>query len=255
MLTKLMHVMVKLYFESFPPGNEQLLIILKTIKVFGLSVFLFILPVFINHIMHVKLNLLKKAVFLSISLSALSLYILKAMFKYHLVYDYFIINTFFVLLIAYCICTVVFNLKNVSDKKLKIIILTFLILAVVFFPLEILDIILGETSIQLPVSSIIINTLSIIFCFFYLASPMVKEKDRLKDQAADQSGDYFQTKYNITRREKEIIKLIKTGYSNSEISDKMLISVSTVEKHIYNIYQKLNVKNRIQLINLIQSDL
>ena len=84
---------------------------------------------------------------------------------------------------------------------------------------------------------------------------MVKEKDRLKDQAADQSGDYFQTKYNITRREKEIIKLIKTGYSNSEISDKMLISVSTVEKHIYNIYQKLNVKNRIQLINLIQSDL
>lgn len=59
-------------------------------------------------------------------------------------------------------------------------------------------------------------------------------------------------KYSITQREKEIIKMILGGASNKDIEDKLFISSSTVRNHIYNIYQKLGIQNRIELINLIK---
>lgn len=63
----------------------------------------------------------------------------------------------------------------------------------------------------------------------------------------------FFNKYGITEREQEIIRLILEGKSNREIEDRLYISYTTVKTHIYNIYKKLNIKNRWQLINLMQN--
>ena len=61
------------------------------------------------------------------------------------------------------------------------------------------------------------------------------------------------SKYNISEREQEIILLILKGKSNKEIEDELFISLKTVKNHIYNIYQKLKVNNRFQLINLLNN--
>ncbi len=45
----------------------------------------------------------------------------------------------------------------------------------------------------------------------------------------------------LTRREREILKLIAEGYKNKEISRELSISVKTVEKHRANIMTKLNL--------------
>ncbi len=55
----------------------------------------------------------------------------------------------------------------------------------------------------------------------------------------------------ISPREKEIITLIMKGYSNQKISDQLFISLSTVKTHIRNIFQKLNVKSRFEIISRI----
>jgi DNA-binding NarL/FixJ family response regulator len=47
----------------------------------------------------------------------------------------------------------------------------------------------------------------------------------------------------VTRREKEILKLIGEGYKNREIADLLSISVKTVEKHRSNIMKKLDLHN------------
>ena len=52
----------------------------------------------------------------------------------------------------------------------------------------------------------------------------------------------------LTNRETEILNLICQGLSNSEISDKLCLSLRTVEGHKSNLFSKTEVKNSISLI-------
>ena len=52
----------------------------------------------------------------------------------------------------------------------------------------------------------------------------------------------------LTDREIEILLILAKGLSNNKIADRLLISPETVKRHLYNIYQKLKVKNRHEAI-------
>lgn len=52
----------------------------------------------------------------------------------------------------------------------------------------------------------------------------------------------------ITKREKEILKLIAEENSNQEIADKLFLSLRTVETHRFNLTQKLGAKNTAALV-------
>lgn len=53
----------------------------------------------------------------------------------------------------------------------------------------------------------------------------------------------------LSKREKEILEMLSTGLLYKEISDKLFISSETVRKHVYHIYEKLHVSNRIEAVN------
>ncbi len=65
--------------------------------------------------------------------------------------------------------------------------------------------------------------------------------------------DQFVVKYNISPRECEIVSMLVQGYSNRMIAEKLFISAMTVKNHIYHIYQKTSVGNKVKLVNLINS--
>ena len=50
----------------------------------------------------------------------------------------------------------------------------------------------------------------------------------------------------LTERQIEILAMVAVGSTNDEISDKLCISPHTVKTHLYNIFKKINVPNRIQ---------
>ncbi len=52
----------------------------------------------------------------------------------------------------------------------------------------------------------------------------------------------------ITRREKEVLQLIAEGLTNTEIADKLFISIPTVNTHRKSILEKFEVKNTATLI-------
>lgn len=56
---------------------------------------------------------------------------------------------------------------------------------------------------------------------------------------------------NLSRREIDIIQLIKEGNSSKEIAVRLDISLKTVEVHRYNILKKLKLKNTAALVNFI----
>jgi DNA-binding CsgD family transcriptional regulator len=59
--------------------------------------------------------------------------------------------------------------------------------------------------------------------------------------------------YGITQREREVMELIVRGKSNREIEEELFVSFSTVKNHAYNLYRKLGVKSRAQLIHLVMA--
>lgn len=67
-----------------------------------------------------------------------------------------------------------------------------------------------------------------------------------------ENGKEILKNLGITEREKEIIDLLLKGYDNKKICEELFISLNTVKTHIYSIYQKTNVKNRMELANLIK---
>ncbi len=53
--------------------------------------------------------------------------------------------------------------------------------------------------------------------------------------------------YNITPRERNVLKLIADGYSNIQIANELVISLNTVKNHVANIINKLSLKDRTQI--------
>ncbi|MEP6675037.1 MAG: response regulator transcription factor [Ferruginibacter sp.] len=58
------------------------------------------------------------------------------------------------------------------------------------------------------------------------------------------------TFFNLTERENEILELLVEGLMYREIGARLFISGNTVKKHVMNIYNKLHVNSRIQVIHL-----
>lgn len=50
----------------------------------------------------------------------------------------------------------------------------------------------------------------------------------------------------LTEREYEVLKLVITGKSNTEIAEELLISVHTAKAHVCSILQKMSVTDRVQ---------
>jgi DNA-binding NarL/FixJ family response regulator len=59
----------------------------------------------------------------------------------------------------------------------------------------------------------------------------------------------------LTKRESEILGTIAEGATNEEIADKFFISTHTVKSHLYNIFKKVGVSNRLQAALWARSNL
>lgn len=61
-------------------------------------------------------------------------------------------------------------------------------------------------------------------------------------------------KYSLTKRESELIELVKAGVTREMLGSKMNISPNTVKKHISNIYRKMNITNEMQFFTIINGE-
>ena len=99
--------------------------------------------------------------------------------------------------------------------------------------------------------TLITHSLFSIFVFFYILRHYMinyePEPISLKDELAA-----FYTEHAVSPREQEIITRVIEGKSNREIGEVLFISANTVKTHIRNIYKKLGVSNRVQLVHAIK---
>jgi LuxR family transcriptional regulator, maltose regulon positive regulatory protein len=83
--------------------------------------------------------------------------------------------------------------------------------------------------------------------------------DRMTHRDGDKPGAWTSSKASpllanqvlsepLSEREVEVLGLIAEGYANNDIARQLFIALSTVKRHINNIYGKLGVKNRTQAV-------
>ncbi|MBB4807740.1 DNA-binding NarL/FixJ family response regulator [Chryseobacterium defluvii] len=73
-------------------------------------------------------------------------------------------------------------------------------------------------------------------------------KERMINFISSEGQQRLHIKDPLTRREMEILKLICDGLSSKDISEKLFISINTVETHRKRILLKLNVKNSVGVV-------
>lgn len=79
-------------------------------------------------------------------------------------------------------------------------------------------------------------------------SPMSSDIAR-KIVAKMQHHDQPRPDYGITPREVDVLTMLAKGLTYNEVADGLFISVKTLKKHIYNIYEKLHVNNKVEALN------
>jgi DNA-binding NarL/FixJ family response regulator len=60
--------------------------------------------------------------------------------------------------------------------------------------------------------------------------------------------EILKKKFNLTKREIEVVKLICAGFSNKIIAEKLFVSEYTVKDHLKHIMEKLGANSRNQII-------
>lgn len=62
------------------------------------------------------------------------------------------------------------------------------------------------------------------------------------------------TNYDLTKRETEVLEHLSKGLNYGEIAENLFISQGTIRKHIENIYRKLQVRNKLEAVNLAKRE-
>ena len=86
-----------------------------------------------------------------------------------------------------------------------------------------------------------------------LGALLEEEATRKGIERRNDPASQLMAKHGLTMREQEVALLIVSGRDDREIADALCISLSTLRKHIYNAYKKLDVNNRVQLCALVNA--
>lgn len=129
----------------------------------------------------------------------------------------------------------------------------FFILFVIFFPGIISDTFLSEVTL--------FRFYPILYCSFslVLTYQFLRHYHDVRSARAEQLSEVtlpaetFFDHYKISAREKEVIVFIVQGQNNQQIGETLCISLNTVKTHVRNIYQKLKVNSRQELIALLDT--
>ncbi|MDC7226045.1 MAG: helix-turn-helix transcriptional regulator [Spirochaetales bacterium] len=152
----------------------------------------------------------------------------------------------------------IIRLRKTNDKSNLGVVLLFLRLSCIFYSVVVLQSILLPLFTE-PVQEFNITLFTAgLICFLwgsitlaYLIIKNFRQENIGTVTLTDEAVSFF----GITPREKEIINLLLCGKSNNEIGEKLFVSTRTVEAHVYNIYRKCSVKNKLELARKLSSTL
>lgn len=87
-----------------------------------------------------------------------------------------------------------------------------------------------------------------VFCFFVLYRILFGETEK-RTLTEQERFELFCTQYELSLREREVLRLLVAEKANSAIAGELYISESTVKFHVHNILKKTGCKGRAELLS------
>lgn len=142
---------------------------------------------------------------------------------------------------------VLIQFREKSERKIAVIVLVIMIFSSILFMVN-----TEKCTLKLMQQNggIILAIICIVLSVSKIPSDIKKLIQSEKTFTPDENK--FE-EFGITQREKEVLKLLITGKTYKEIAADLFISLPTVKTHVSNIYSKANVRNRLELSNLINA--
>lgn len=165
-----------------------------------------------------------------------------------------VMNFQLIVTIAGSLAVLAVNLRNVGNPSLRRALAAFLWISGGFLAFLVLDILITRLGIRalafldglsLPAYLVALNAGSFLFAGRFLGSEPLVEGGRLTEACRAEFG--------LTAREAELIERLLDGSTNQDLAEALYISRKTVENHLYNIFQKMGVRNRLQLVAVLRA--
>lgn len=244
------------FYNEFYILNDKLEIIFDILLGISLIFFSYFWIILLNEIIGIRfrsalnLTFLGVCIFLSIYLILLSIFINEdEAFDIPFMVFIFCFLIYYLFYFIYNIIILFGKVKNITNIRIKIYILSLIILMLIYIISNFLD--MYDSSFS-PII-LIYFLYNIITCFFFYKHYLENYEPVVK-KVIPSSIDDIAIEYSLTDREKEILIYIYKGYSNREIAELLKISPNTVKKHNYRIYKKTGVTNRVELSYIIKSE-
>ena len=160
----------------------------------------------------------------------------------------FVVQTLMFLgMYVYCIVTLWVNLKNIEDRSSRGVALAINIVSLSLTPLSVFSIFFRAVAdFSYPVYVLAFSI--IIMVYDYIRFGLDRQKQENKPELSFESL----SRYKISEREFTVVQLICEGLTNKEIAQELNISVNTVNNHVANIFSKMDVRSRIDLLKALK---
>ena len=159
------------------------------------------------------------------------------------------------IIIVYCVFMLLTGFRKIKNRVIRFLLLLCGGLTLLFIPGFFHDITfpIGQSRLDFfpaeiiffPLYYFFLAVIIIVYTSKYFMIIIQMEKSVCKTKTF---MDDFCIKHDLTDREKEIVPLIVEGLGNKQIADRLCISPKTVNNHIYNLYRKLEINSRFELL-------
>lgn len=153
----------------------------------------------------------------------------------------------FLTMYVFCLVTLWLNLKSIENKQSRDVCLAINIVSLSLIPLCFFSLFFPTVKeFSYPVYVLAFSIIMLVY--YYSRFTLDVEKGKKHSTLSLESL----SSYKITEREFSVIQLICEGLTNKEIASELSISVNTVNNHVANIFDKMGVRSRIDLLKLLK---
>ncbi len=155
---------------------------------------------------------------------------------------------------------IIFRYKELKHKEFGNYLVIFSLLSISGYSFEIVEYFIiknGNSAVlSLPTGFFSFTGFSLIlalFALFFSLKTIYELKGQLSSNVPSekQVNDYC-IRNELTARESQIVAKLLLRYTHREIAEQLEISPRTVERHVYNLYQKTGLSSRFELYDLIR---